>query len=105
MSVTRFGVSLDEELLVALDQYVTENSFSNRSQAIRYLVEKNLVEQKWKCGNLEPRILKYHRCFPGIEGMEYQWIQKNSVAESELHFEQYHQFRISVKVKGSLSSE
>lgn len=52
MSVTRFGVSLDEELLIALDQYVTENSFSNRSQAIRYLVEKNLVEQKWKCGNL-----------------------------------------------------
>ena len=52
MSVTRFGVSLEEELLTALDQYVTENSFSNRSQAIRYLVEKNLAEQKWKCDNL-----------------------------------------------------
>lgn len=52
MSVTRFGVSLEEDLLTALDQYVTENSFSNRSQAIRYLVEKNLAEQKWKCDNL-----------------------------------------------------
>ena len=52
MSVSRFGVSLEEELLTALDQYVTENNFSNRSQAIRYLVEKNLVEQKWKCDNL-----------------------------------------------------
>lgn len=52
MTVSRFGVSLEEELLVALDQYVTENNFSNRSQAIRYLVEKNLVEQKWKCDNL-----------------------------------------------------
>ncbi len=52
MSVSRFGVSLEEELLTALDQYVTENNFSNRSQAIRYLIEKNLVEQKWKCDNL-----------------------------------------------------
>ena len=52
MAVSRFGVSLEEELLTALDKYVTENNFSNRSQAIRYLIEKNLVEQKWKCDNL-----------------------------------------------------
>jgi CopG family nickel-responsive transcriptional regulator len=52
MAVSRFGVSLEEELLTALDQYVGENNFSNRSQAIRYLIEKNLVEQKWKCDNL-----------------------------------------------------
>ena len=52
MSVSRFGVSLEEELLIALDQYVAGNNFSNRSQAIRYLIEKNLVEQKWKCDNL-----------------------------------------------------
>lgn len=52
MSVSRFGVSLEEELLTALDQYVTENNFSNRSQAIRYLIEKNLVEHKWKCDNV-----------------------------------------------------
>ena len=52
MAVSRFGVSLEEELLTALDQYVSENNFSNRSQAIRYLVEKNLVEHKWKCDNL-----------------------------------------------------
>ncbi len=52
MAVSRFGVSLEEELLTALDKYVTENNFSNRSQAIRYLIEKNLVEQKWKCDNI-----------------------------------------------------
>lgn len=52
MSVSRFGVSLEEDLLTALDQYVTENNFSNRSQAIRYLIEKNLVEHKWKCDNV-----------------------------------------------------
>ncbi|PTN08932.1 nickel-responsive transcriptional regulator NikR [Mangrovibacterium marinum] len=52
MPVSRFGVSLDEELLKALDEYVQENNFANRSQAIRFLVEKNLVEKKWKCDNI-----------------------------------------------------
>lgn len=52
MSVKRFGVSLDEDLLEALDSYVSNNRFANRSQAIRHLIEKNLVEEKWKCDNI-----------------------------------------------------
>lgn len=52
MPVTRFGVSLEEELLGALDQYVKENKFPNRSQAIRHLIEKNLVEKKWQCNHI-----------------------------------------------------
>ena len=51
MAVTRFGVSLESELLEALDSYVVENNFPNRSQAIRQLVERNLVERKWQCNN------------------------------------------------------
>ena len=52
MSVSRFGVSLDEKLLKALDDYVSDNAFANRSQAIRHLIEKNMVEEKWKCDNI-----------------------------------------------------
>ncbi len=52
MSVVRFGVSLENELLEALDAFVKENMFPNRSQAIRQLIEKNLVEKKWKCNNI-----------------------------------------------------
>ena len=51
MSVTRFGVSLEGELLEALDNYVIENNFPNRSQAIRQLIERNIVEKKWQCNN------------------------------------------------------
>ena len=51
MSVIRFGVSLEKQLMDALDEYVEENSFPNRSQAIRNLIEKNIVEKKWKCNN------------------------------------------------------
>ncbi len=47
MSIKRFGVSLDSKLLDELDQMVHHNQFSNRSQAIRFLVKKNIVEQKW----------------------------------------------------------
>lgn len=52
MSVTRFGVSLEKELLKELDFYVKDNRFSNRSQAIRHLIEKNMAEEKWKCDNV-----------------------------------------------------
>jgi CopG family nickel-responsive transcriptional regulator len=52
MAVSRFGVSIEQELLEALDEYVEENKFSNRSQAIRQLVNRNLVEKKWQCNNL-----------------------------------------------------
>lgn len=52
MAVSRFGVSLDEELLKALDKYVIDNTFANRSQAVRHLIEKNMVEEKWKCDNI-----------------------------------------------------
>ncbi len=51
MSVVRFGVSFEKEVLDALDEYVQENRFSNRSQALRQLVNKHIVEKKWQCNN------------------------------------------------------
>ncbi len=51
MALSRFGVSLDEEILKALDNFVIENNYPNRSQAIRFLVEKNIVEKKWQCNH------------------------------------------------------
>ena len=52
MPVSRFGVSLEEDLLKELDVFVKANSYPNRSQAIRALIEKNLVEKKWQCNNV-----------------------------------------------------
>ncbi len=51
MSVVRFGVSFEKEVLDALDEYVLENKFSNRSQALRRLVNRHIVEKKWQCNN------------------------------------------------------
>ena len=52
MSLKRFGVSLEDNLLESLDQYVNENGFANRSQAIRFLIEKNVAERKWQCNHI-----------------------------------------------------
>jgi CopG family nickel-responsive transcriptional regulator len=52
MSLKRFGVSLEDDLLESLDDYVKNNSFANRSQAIRFLIEKNVAEQKWQCDHI-----------------------------------------------------
>ncbi len=48
MKVKRFGVSLEEDLLESLDNLVQQQKFPNRSQAIRFLIKKNLVEEKWE---------------------------------------------------------
>ncbi len=52
MSVVRFGVSLEKEILGALDDYSVENKFSNRSQAVRHLISNNVVIKKWQCNNI-----------------------------------------------------
>lgn len=51
MSVVRFGVSFEKEVLEELDEYVQENKFANRSQALRQLVKRHVVEKKWLCDN------------------------------------------------------
>jgi CopG family nickel-responsive transcriptional regulator len=51
MSVIRFGVSLNKDIMQELDNYVVANNIPNRSRAIRNLIEKYAVEQKWQCDN------------------------------------------------------
>ena len=46
--LTRFGVSLDEELLEPFDALCAVKGYSNRSEAIRDLVRKALVAEEWQ---------------------------------------------------------
>lgn len=46
--VKRFGVSLEEDLLKDLDGFVKTHEFPNRSQAVRFLIRNNVVDQKWQ---------------------------------------------------------
>jgi CopG family nickel-responsive transcriptional regulator len=48
MTLKRFGVSLEDDLLKDLDKIVEKQRFPNRSQAIRSLIHKNKIEQLWE---------------------------------------------------------
>ncbi|MDR1777862.1 MAG: nickel-responsive transcriptional regulator NikR [Desulfovibrio sp.] len=43
--LTRIGVSLDEDLLAPFDELCRRRGYSNRSEAIRDLIRKSLVEE------------------------------------------------------------
>lgn len=43
----RFGVSIEKELLKSFDRYIKNNDYGNRSEALRDLVRKALVEDRW----------------------------------------------------------
>lgn len=82
MSVARFGVSLENDLLDALDAFVLENKFPNRSQAIRHLIEKNIVESKWKCNHIVAgAIVLTYDCNKNDIQTKLSEIKKNSIAE------------------------
>lgn len=46
----RFAVSLEEKLFNQFDQYVRLNRGGNRSQLIRDLIRRFLLQQDWKAG-------------------------------------------------------
>ncbi|MFO7898370.1 MAG: nickel-responsive transcriptional regulator NikR [Planctomycetota bacterium] len=51
--VTRFGVSMDEELLAKFDALAKRRGAANRSEAIRDLIRDALVEEGWQSGKGE----------------------------------------------------
>jgi CopG family transcriptional regulator, nickel-responsive regulator len=104
MSVSRFGVSLDEDLLIALDNYVVENGFSNRSQAIRHLIEKNMVEEKWKCDNIVAGavVLVFNHEKPDIlkKSAEIQFEFRDAVLSSQGFYLNEQNYLEIIAVKG-----
>ncbi|WP_448874958.1 nickel-responsive transcriptional regulator NikR [Desulfobulbus propionicus] len=44
----RFSISLDEKLLDQFDNYIHPRGYSNRSEAVRDLIRKVLVNEEWE---------------------------------------------------------
>ncbi|MEN8152427.1 MAG: nickel-responsive transcriptional regulator NikR [Acidobacteriota bacterium] len=51
--VTRFGVSLDSDLLKKFDTLIEGKGYKNRSEAIRDLIREELVSKEWGDGDKE----------------------------------------------------
>lgn len=47
-NMTRFGVSMDSDLLDSFDELCTEKGYENRSEAIRDLIRRSLIEREWQ---------------------------------------------------------
>ncbi len=43
----RFGVSMESWLLEKFDNYIRDHAYTNRSEAIRDMVRKSMVEEEW----------------------------------------------------------
>ncbi|MCM8761686.1 MAG: nickel-responsive transcriptional regulator NikR [Candidatus Omnitrophica bacterium] len=48
MGLVRFGVSLDKELLEKFDRLIERKNYTNRSEAFRDLIRKELVKKEWE---------------------------------------------------------
>lgn len=104
MSKIRFGVSLDEEVLKSLDNFVIEHQFPNRSQAIRHLVENNSVEHNWnKNEEVSGAIILLYDHHKGDVGIKINQIQHDFFQEilSTQHFHLNHDHCLEIiAVKG-----
>ena len=52
MKVVRFGVSVEKDVLQILDNYIKDNRFPNRSQAIRHLIQGLEVQKQWNANEV-----------------------------------------------------
>ncbi|MDO9584871.1 MAG: nickel-responsive transcriptional regulator NikR [Syntrophales bacterium] len=53
MEITRFGVSIDDDLLAKFDQLIAHKGYTNRSEAIRDLIRDSLVQTEWESASQE----------------------------------------------------
>jgi CopG family nickel-responsive transcriptional regulator len=52
-TLTRFGVSLDDDLLDRFDRMIQRKGYTNRSEALRDLIREALVRDQWDIGTTE----------------------------------------------------
>lgn len=53
MKTTRFGVSIDSDLLDKFDHLIARKGYTNRSEAIRDLIRDSLVRTEWESESRE----------------------------------------------------
>lgn len=48
--LVRFGVSIEDNLIKKFDTLIGKKNYSNRSEAIRDMIRKNMVDEEWEKG-------------------------------------------------------
>ncbi len=109
--VKRFGVSIEEDLLETLDSFIKKHKFPNRSQAIRFLIRKNLVEQNWESNRVVAAcivlVYDHHKRDLVNKAIDIQHRYQNLVLSTQhIHLDHYNCLEmIALKGKANLLRE
>jgi len=50
LKTIRFGVSMEEKLLMEFDRFLAKEGYKNRSEAIRGIIRERFVQEEWEKG-------------------------------------------------------
>lgn len=92
--VERFGVSMEGDLLAKFDRIIARKGYRSRSEAIRDLVRKQLVEQEWEDPKSEvvgTVTLVYphheHRLADGLAALQHRY-HEAVVSSTHVHLDE-----------------
>ncbi len=99
--LSRFGVSMEQELLKLFDRYLGKHQYRNRSEAIRDLIRKSLVEEEWDHNRetVGAIILIYDHHTPGLSHrlnhLQHDF-PGNVIASTHIHLDHHHCLEVIV---------
>lgn len=100
--MTRFGVSMDENLLEKFDKLIHQKGYTNRSEAIRDLIRKEIVEQEWESDETEVvgtlTIVYNHETrelSDKLTALQHEW-HHNVISTMHVHIDQHNCLEVTV---------
>ncbi|MFW6128702.1 MAG: nickel-responsive transcriptional regulator NikR [Candidatus Aminicenantaceae bacterium] len=106
--VTRFGVSMDSNLLKKFDELIMKSGYKNRSEALRDLMRESLVDQEWKEDKEIVGILgivynhETHDLTETINHIQHQYIQE-ILSSTHIHLDHHNCLEVII-LKGKSST-
>ena len=105
MGLTRFGVSLDKNLLEKFDRLIENKNYTNRSEAFRDLIRQELITKEWVEGEdiagTITIIYDHHQRELATKLMDIQHDHgKNIISTQHIHLDHHNCMEI-IAVRGS----
>jgi CopG family nickel-responsive transcriptional regulator len=89
----RFGVSIEGSLLKKFDNFIEKHSYENRSEAIRDLIRKELVDEEWvksdeKVAGAIVMVYDHHRreLMDNLVNIQHDY-QKSIISSQHIHLD------------------
>ncbi len=106
--IKRFGVSIEGNLLKKFDNFIEKHNYQNRSEAIRDLIRKELVDEEWvrteeKVAGAILMVYNHHKreLMDNLVNIQHDY-QKNIISSQHIHLD-YHMCLEVIIVKGKIT--